>query len=253
MATKPQDVLATPSMSDIDGTDDRSNVPATVDNRTLVLGTVEGDVSSSDIRLPRLQIAYGVGGLAENFHPGDLVLNGEDLLAKRGDVIFIVILSARQYWKEYLNKDQYASGDQPRTFQSEQEVHDNGGTTQWVNNVGPTFNRAMHLKLLIEQPKDIISGLFGIMLGDKTYAPAVWDVDKSAYRRVGPTVLTAARFNLRTRGLLSGVFSLSTRTEKINDNVTPVPVLRLSGHNSDETIEEITKIFNPTAAEAAPF
>ena len=235
-------------MADIDGAPQADQLPATIDNGAMVLGTVEGDISPGDMRLPRLQIAYGVGGLAEHFHPGDLVLGGEDLLAKKGDPINLIILSAKQYWKEYLSKDQLDARETPRTFVTEAEVLSVGGTTRWANNVGPTFNRAMHLKLLIEQPKDVISGMFGIAIGEKTYAPAIWDVDKSAYRRVGPAVLTAASFSLRARGLLSGVFQLSTRLEKINDHITPVPTIKLIGHNDENAVKEIIQIFNPAEA-----
>jgi hypothetical protein len=210
---------------------------------SLALGTVQGELTASDVRLPRLSIAYGVGGLAENFNPGDLVLAGENLLVKKGEPLTVILVAVTQYWKQYLSSEQYNSGVRPASYLTEAEVMANGGTTKWVNNVGPTFNRAMNLKMLIAKPKDVICGLFGIPVGDTEYAPAVMDVDKTAYKRIGPTVLGAASFSLKTRGLLSGKFELSTRSEKVNGNAIIVPTIKLSGHNTDEEIKQILSAF----------
>lgn len=232
-----------PDVSDVT---DAPQELATVPTAAVQLGQVEGDFSPGDIRLPRLQLVHGVGNLAESFNPGDVVLGGDNLLVHKGEPLELIVLSARQYWKEYLGGEKYDRSHIPVTYATEQDVLRAGGTTRWENGVGPSFNQAMELKLLIKQPKDVICGLFGIPLGDATYAPAVWDVDKSAYRRVGPTVLTAARFSLRARGLLSGIFTLLTKTEKINDNNTIVPNFRMTGHNSDEVVEAIKVLFADT-------
>jgi len=211
----------------------------------FALGTVQGEFSMEEMRLPRLQIAYGVGNLAENFNPGDFVLGGDNLLVHKGEPLRIIILTAGQYWKEYLSAEQFTAGLRPRSFLTEQEVHKEGGTTAWVNGVGPTFNRAMNIKMLIEQPKDVICGLFGVEIKDKIYAAAVWDVDKTAFKRVGPVVMSAAQFSLRTKGLLNGVFELANRVEKVgkNQNATVVPSIKLAGYNDDETIEAIKAVF----------
>lgn len=243
MARKP----ITPDVSDI--TDDSVEETALTapDQGNFALGQVEGDVTPADIRMPSLKIAYGVGGLAENFNPGDLVLGGDNLLVSRGESLRFIVLKIRRYWKEYRSTFD-PNAPMPLTFLSEEEVHAHGGTTKWNGSVGPSFSPAAELTMLIEQPEDVICGLFGIHLGEKVYAPAIWHVDKSAYRRVGPIVLTAAQFSLRARGLLSGIFSLSTKTEKINNNNTIVPSVKLCGFNSDDVIKGIEKLFgNETA------
>lgn len=222
-----------------------TNLPAPANNSPMHLGAVEGEVNPMDMKLPRLQMAYGVGGLSENFNPGDLVLGGEYLLAKKGEPLRIVLLNVKKYYKQYLTREDYDAGVIPATYNSESEVLQNGGTTRWINGVGPSFTSAMNLKILIEKPEDLICGLFGIDLGGgKVYAPAVWDVDKSAYARVGPAVLTSINFALRERGMLSGVFEVSSRTDKINGNMTPVPTIRLVDHLSDEEIEAIKSLFS---------
>jgi hypothetical protein len=158
----------------------------------------------------------------------------------------MIVLSARQYWKEYCGAGKYDPNHRPATYLTQEEVIAAGGTTRWENGIGPTFNRAMTLTLLIKQPKDLVCGLFGINIKDNIFAPAVWDVDKSAYRRVAPQVLTAAQFGLRARGLLSGLFQLVTRSEKINGNNTIVPAFKLIGHNDDEVIATIRELFSDT-------
>ncbi len=240
MAQKPADIT--------DVTDDtrQESELATVPAAPLQLGTIAGDISPGDLRLPRLQLVHGVGSLSEMFHPGDVVLGGDNLLVEKGQPLDMIVLSARQYWKEYCGAGKYDPNHRPATYLTEEEVIAVGGTTRWENGIGPTFNRAMTLTLLIKQPKDVVCGLFGINLKDDVYAPAVWDVDKSAYRRVAPQVLTAAQFALRARGLLSGLFQLVTKTEKINGNNTIVPAFKLIGHNDDEVIAAIRELFSGT-------
>lgn len=257
MAQKPANTVPPASMEDVTVDAPPSHVPAVITSSAMALGAVEGDVSANDLRLPRLQIAYGVGRLAESFNPGDLVLGEDNLLVKKGEPLDVIILNARQYWKQYLSQAEFQAKMTPAVYLTEEEVLANGGTTAWQNNVGPTFNRALHMKLLIKQPKDIVCGLFGVELGEEgvTYAPAVWDVDKSAYRRIAPIVLSAAQFSLRAKGLLYGIFQITTRSEKINDNITIVPGIKLTGYNSDAVVNAIKAIFAPRAKadEPAPF
>lgn len=244
------------SMNDIN--DDSENLPATTgtgavaraNTEGLTLGAVDGDTSSEDFRLPRLKIAHGVGGLAENFNPGALVLADENLLANRGEPINVIVLNATTYWKEY----KYTPGQPPRTFNSEAEVLTAGESTRWVDGQGPTFNKAMCLKILIQKPKELICSLFGVPVGEHEYAPAVWDVDKSAYKRVAPVINTAASFSLRNRGgLLAGMFEIKTRAEQVNGNTTNVPIFKLISHNTDEEIDQIKTLFEQNVTEEVPF
>lgn len=248
-ALPPEDEAAIHDVLDVEEISDAEQTSIML-RESMALNQVVGDLSGSDLRVPRLQIAYGVGGLAEKFTPGDLVLGGDTLLVKKGDPLTVVIMSALVYWKEYLNKDQYASQIRPRIFRTDKEVKANGGTTEWVNGVGPTFNKAMDLKLLIKQPAGIVCGLFGLELAGDMYAPAVWSIDKSAYRRVGPTVISTATFALKARGLVSGLFEIRTSMEKINNNITVVPSIKLVKHNSDEFVKQIHTTFDSLPAAA---
>lgn len=223
---------------------DGTNLPA--HRPKAVLGAVTGESGAGDFRLPRLQIAYGVGDLAATFNPGDLVLGGDTLLVHKGEPLKLIVLSAVQYWKEYPTQEMREARIMPRVFATAAEVQAAGGTTEWINGVGPTYSRAMDLNLLILKPKDIVSGLFGVKLDatDAEYAPAIFSVDKTAYQKVGTKIQTAANFSLRERGLLSGLWQLSTTSEKKkNGNMIIVPVFGLCGHNTDEQVTNIQKLF----------
>lgn len=214
----------------------------------IQLGAITGEVDPGQIRLPRLQITYGVGTLAENFHPGDLVLGGDNLLVPKETPLYLIALGAHQFWKEYLSKEQYAAKVRPLTFSTAAEVKANGGTTDWVKrpdgtSQGPTFSLAMDVKMLIRKPTDLVCGLFGVPIGDHEYAPAIWSLDKTAYKRVGPVILQMQSFSLRQRGLYSGLLELQTAMEKVNGNVTPTPKLKLHGHLSDLEVQQLQELF----------
>jgi hypothetical protein len=228
--------------------EDGSNLPAV--QGSMELGAVQGEMGPDDIILPRLKITYGVGALAENFTPGDIVLADDNCLAHKEEDIDVIFLNVTQYWKEYLSNDDFKAGIRPRTFMSAAEVHNAGGSTKWINGVGPSFMRAMCLKMLIKKPDDLVCGLFGIPIDGAEYAVAVWDIDKSAYKSAGPVILSASQFSLRERGLLAGKFTMHTHMDKKKTgNIVPIPMIKLAGYNSDEVIAEIKAVFNGAPSE----
>lgn len=222
---------------------ERTNMPSV--QRASALGEVSGDISASDIRLPRLQITYGVGGLAEAFAPGDWILDKENLLAHKDEPLRVVILSAVKYWKEYLSNEAFNAGVRPRSFATDTEVLKNGGTVEWVNGVGPTFSPAMDVKLLIEKPANLVCGYFGLEIEGKSYAPAIWTADKTTYNKVAQVITLMSRFTLASRGLCSGLFELSTTVQKNQKGrVIPYPNIRLVGNNSDGFLQVLETLFN---------
>lgn len=207
----------------------------------MSLGNMDGDVSVSDLRFPRLQIAYGVGGLAENFTPGDLVLDKEHQLASKGKAIRVIILNTLTYWKEYTA---YGTGQLPRTFATEKEANDAGLTTQWKNGEGPQCKKAMDIRMLVQKPEGLTCGLFGIEAGGTEWAPAIWSVDKTAYERVNGKITPVASFALKNLGLLYGAWDISTATEKTKTgNVITVPVIKYAGLNPEQLVKDVEAVF----------
>tara|TARA_R110002126_G_scaffold107508_7_gene242982 strand:+ start:60 stop:809 length:750 start_codon:yes stop_codon:yes gene_type:complete len=211
----------------------------------FALGKVTGDVPTQP-RLPRLKVTHGVGGLADaGFAPGEWVLNDEASLAKRGDPLLLIILSADQYYKEY---DSYNSGGTPRSFNSAEEVTAAGETVEWSGpsgaKVAPTFSPAMNANLFIRRPEGIVDGAFGVKIGEHEYAPAVYTADKQAFTPFSAPITTASGFSLRERGLHSGVFELRSASKKLRSgNSVTVPTLRLIGHLSDEELAAVASYF----------
>jgi hypothetical protein len=217
---------------------------AAPDQRALELGAMGGDVKASDLRLPRLQIAYGVGKLAASFSQGDLVLDNEHLLVHKKENLKIILWSTFTYWKEWLDNDAYSAGLRARTFNTEGEVHAAGGTTQWGSEgQRPTFSRAVDLRMFIQKPDKVECGLFGIELDGKLYSPAVFTVDKLGFSKIWPTVQTAATFSLKTRGLPAGMWELSTDVKIEGGRTKVLPNIKLTGFNSPKVIEDLKGVF----------
>ena len=210
----------------------------------MALGQITGEIDVRDFKLPRLNIAYGVGKFVGKFNPGSLVMGDDNLLVNVNTPLTVTILSAVKYWKEWINNAQWRAGIKPRVFMTGKEVLAVGGTTDYgADGTPPSFAPAMDLKLLIQKPTDISCGLFGVDLPDGVYAPAIWTVDKTAYKRVGPVVLSTQEFALRKRGLISGVFELKTVVEKIRQSNVVVPNIRMVAHRNDEFIENLKRVF----------
>jgi hypothetical protein len=234
-----------------------SQLPAVHARGEVVFGGVGGEVGLGDIKLQRLQIAHGVGGLSDNFNPGDLVLDRDTLLVGRGVPLQMIILGANVYWKEYLSKERYDAGDRPGTFMHEAEVHAAGGTTKWDNGVGPTYNKAMHLQLLIRKPQDLICGSFGDLLGDgHEYCPAQTDWDKSAFNNAGTVVERMSKYGALVEvdqatgtarpKLYRGVFDVMTIQKALKSgNKAWVPSVRVTTMNPPEVVEKIEALFAP--------
>jgi hypothetical protein len=205
---------------------------------------------NNDIRLPWLQIAYGVGKLATTFTPGDLVLGGDTLMAKKQEPLNVIILGTVKYYKEYLSGEQYAARVQPRLFKTEEEVRAAGGRLDWGpkgSNIKPDFAPALAVTMLVRKPEGMVSGLFGLELPDGfVYAPAMFNADKGTFKRIAPYITLCERFSLRKKGLLSGVFELKTtiETNAKSGRVGPQLNIRVSGYNTDETIVMLCGLFN---------
>ena len=223
------------------GDDDESTV---LPSGMQSFGGVSG-CDNSDIKLPWLQIAYGVGKLATNFTPGDLVLGGDTLLAKKCEPLHCIILGTVKYYKEYLTGEQYNNRVQARLFKSEEEVRAAGGRLEWGpkgSNIKPDFAPALAITMLVRKPKDLVSGLFGLDLPDgHVYAPALFNADKGTYKRVAPYIALCERFSLRKKGLMSGVFELKTtiETNAKTGRVGPALNIRVVENNSDATLFNI--------------
>jgi hypothetical protein len=218
--------------------EEQTSLPAVRDETAPAVGTMSLNMDLSEIPLPRLQIAYGVGRLSADFNPGDLVLEDANLIAHKGEPVEAIILTVRQFWKEYLSTKMFQAGNMPRIFETEKEVLNAGGTTQFVGDEKPSFARAVELRMMLKKPDDLECGMFGIELPDGgMYAPAIFTLDKTAYRKAGPGLLTACMVALQGN-LLTGRFVITTKSEKIGNNMTVIPAVKLLPERNDDAVQK---------------
>jgi len=218
------------------------------------IGGIVSASDNQDLRLPWLEIAYGVGKFATKGVPqGTYVLGGEHLLVGFNKPLRVILLSVSEYWKEYVTQAERDAGKQEAsTFGTEAEVKAAGGTTTWGNNgpgvpgTPPTHSLAADLKLFIEKPEGLICGLFAEnLLGDgRALAPANFRVDKDNYRCTIPIIKTDLKLSLAKTGLLGGIYEIRTYMHQPRGGKQRlVSGARLVGNNSAATIEAIKVLF----------
>lgn len=196
--------------------------------------------------LPILGLTHGVGTLATKFNPGDLVLGEDSLLVTKGQELKVIFLVGELYWKEYLNKEQYAAGLKPREFRTEAEVNANGGSTTWgKDGQAPTFKPAGKFVVAIEKPANVVSDYFTTDFKGTKWALARWFLDKSAYSRkggkgVGDILIRKLKGELAPRGadaMLSGIWIVKTQVEKLpNGNTLVSPCIELKGQLTPDEV-----------------
>lgn len=201
---------------------------------------------SGNISPPYLAITHGVGKLAEsgNFKPGDLVLGGENLIAHQGEKIKLVIVSSREYWKEYIDSPAWTAGKRPRVFPTKQQAKEAGLSTEYdpVTREMPQAPVCMLWSLLIEKPDNLVCQAFCIEANGKRYAPALFAVERSAYTSVRDAFGMAVRFTTKGRGLFTAVWEMNTFLSiRKTGNKAWVPKINMVGSLTGEEVVGLTK------------
>lgn len=197
------------------------------------IGGVSGEVDSSDIKRPFLQIVHGTSKAADNFPPGSLVLNGDTLLSHKGETpVKLTVLYFKKYFLELIPFD--SEGPRPRTFETLAEVKAAGLHTEWIGDKRPPAFPVGDALVAIESEKE--DPLFPLEFNGKYYSIAMWKLQSSsAFNRAGKMIITAADFGLKD-GLHKGSWTLTTRMEKLGPKMTPVPVLKTGPKNPDDLV-----------------
>lgn len=163
---------------------------------------VDGDISSSDLKMPYLSCVQAVGPKSVLFTPGTLVL-GETAITKppapsnptpRLRVLFCKV---SKIFIENLPYNPTAIGQRPRIFRTKAEVDALGGVTEWRGNVPPTFIPKLTSLVLVRQPSDSNDdAAFNLIDDTKTYAPAMVSFQKTSYS-AAKTLLTDLSLSLK--------------------------------------------------------
>lgn len=203
---------------------------------TGATGGFEGEILQTELRIPTLAVAQGVGDLAYSFRPGNIVLNKETLLSDGSTPLEITVLRCR---KSYAENIPYGSGQRPRMFDKLQDVIAAGGTLEWINNNPPTYLTVLQCQILVKRP-DGVGGEFPYGFKDSDYAMALWTIrSMMAFNRVGRSLLTSiAQLTRSGKPIYTTKWLLSTARETLkNKNTVAVPVLRNAGKHDADFIE----------------
>lgn len=185
------------------------------------------DLDLEGARPPYLTLVHGVGEAAENFNPGDLILQKEYLVCPKGKSVDIIILNLDQYFKQRVSNDDWQAGIRPQTFKTKADAKAAGLRTDWENGMGPDVSPAMDLNVLIRKPDDVVCGLFGINIGDEhEYAIARLSSDKTAYKYLFNDIALIIKTKLSSTGIFGGVWQFYTELSKANTRGNRTQVIR---------------------------
>lgn len=184
-------------------------------------GQLVGGFDQSDIKTPMVKVVQGSTPLKEEFLEGTVVLNEVLLLEppplKEDKPIHqfrFIPFSLRKQFRQNLTDEEQKAGEMPAIVDSIEEVHELGGTTQWIGKQKPSWSPLGHVSMLIEQPEDNDDPQFNLQFGDKSYAIATYMAGGSAYTHCPKVILNNA---------------LSMLLEPVIDPATQKPVLGPTG------------------------
>lgn len=214
-----------------------------------VASGVVGEVSMSDIKLPRLNLVQKVGTLADNFQPGSIVFEKTYVLSN-GKPEQALDLTPLQFRKQYQRKTAWGEGDsneQPEVYDTADEVRRSGGSLQYGDE--NYFQEIAHIAFAVRIPENLESGdevfdLFPYKFGDSLYAVAMWTVASSSYTALGKRILTDSAMTLRN-GLHTGHYLVSSEIRKNAKNSWYVPRASFAGKHTPEAAEFFASIVNP--------
>lgn len=208
------------------------------------------DIDFSQLTLPTLKIVQGVGELSAVFSPGQIIVVGKgDVLIPVADAppkagqkgatpqkpvnIVLIAISRNDRFSEKI-----PGGTRGRLFDTEKQVLDAGGTTNYEEGKAtgkPYFERLATALLLVEKPEGLEdeTGTFGLEADGKKYALVFWHLKGIGYTNAAKPLRTARRFGFLKPGYSSAVVELGTALKTYGQNSAFIPTVRPGGATSD--------------------
>lgn len=192
---------------------------------------VEGEISRTDIRLPRLNLVQKVGDLSNLFSPGVFLFNKEVVLSDGKTPINLTVLRLKKMYQQAIP---YGTSDEmPLSFNTAAEVVAIGGSLRWGEE--NYYSEIAHVQVAIAMPADCpeeLQPLFPHEVGGEAYGLAMWTLTGSGFTSAGKTLITAASTLLRA-GLHTGRFNLTSELKKNAKNSWLAPVIKFAGKHSE--------------------
>lgn len=195
---------------------------------------VQGEISASDLRLPRVNLVQKMSELAETFKFGDLVFEKSIRLGGIDNPIPVTVLRLR---KQYQQDLPYGSEVMPLVFDRVEEVRAAGGSV--IRGAADYYAEIAHIQMAVPAPagaSETELEFFPYHFGEQNYALAVMTVSRSAYGTLAKPLITHG-FNTLRDGLYHGSFEIHVDLRKSPKGayVAPVPVFK--GRHSPEQAE----------------
>lgn len=199
---------------------------------------MDGEYSSGDLRLPRINIVQKVGDLADAFDSGAIILNKEVTLTDGDTPLEVIALRMKKQFQESLP---WGSEGMPRVFDSSAEVREAGGSVTYGKGAG-IFGEIAHIEFLIKAPAGLDEDAlvyFTEEVDGALWARAIYTAAATAYSGAAKPLITARMTHLKDTGLQGGKWELTTKLNKGAKNSWYTPLLKSAGMLSPAAREQV--------------
>jgi len=204
-------------------------------------GDNDSEIDFSEINLPKINLVQKVGGLSEQFEPGEIVLNKELVLPQ--PMRFAVVgMSKTQY------VERVQGGEMGNLFNSVEEVVEAGGTVIYAKAQEadiPWYQRMKRALILIEKHDDVEDeDSFPYEHDGKKYAIAIWTMKGTAFTNAAKALLTARKIGCLKSGYLATYWNATTSIQQFGKNFAAVPAVKSDGKTTEEFRAFAAEVFN---------
>lgn len=240
----------------------------------------DSDIDWSDLRLPAINIAQGVGALGETYPPGSVILGQEHVLLlpnevkkspQAGCVRFGVLAFRKTRWAEKI-----PGGEKGRIVGSREEVAAAGGTTDYDENARngtPYYQELATALLLVQCPEDAeddVKAVFPFEGPDgKKYVLATWNMKGISFTNGAKALKTSRKIGYPVKSLkgrfIGGLVELRTLLQSYGKNsafrpqITPgvdtTPAFRIFAHEAaglDPDPRDVSAVASTVPSGSAP-
>lgn len=194
---------------------------------------VEGEITTADLKFPRINLVQKLGDLSNNFESGSIVFDKSVVLSTKNEPLNLTVLRLKKQYQEVLP---YGSEDHPRVLNTMAEVREVGGTITRGEG-GTLFAEMATIQVAVKRPQDCPEeqdALFCEEFNGDQYALGLWTLAKTAYTSAGKTLITKAMNQLKSAGILSGIWSVSVELRKSDKYQWYVPIFKLTDIHTPE-------------------